>query len=89
MAVLERLLSSRAIEPDRLYTPQEVAERLTCGKTNVYDLMTGGELATTRIGAGKRGLRVRGSDITAFLDARTEGGPSPRSTYKHLGKYLN
>ena len=70
-----------------LYTPSEVAERLGCGKTNVYDLIESAALAVTRIGAGSRGMRVRGSDITDFLEARKEGGPSPRSTYKHLGKF--
>jgi hypothetical protein len=72
------------IEPDRLYLVAEVADILRCGKTNVYDLLGEGSLARTTIGAGKKGLRVRGSDLLAFLDARREGGPSPRGSFKYL-----
>jgi excisionase family DNA binding protein len=89
IAVLERVLATRSIDPDQLYTPKELAERLTCGKSNVYELMKSGEIATTRVGAGMRGLQVRGSDITAFINARTEGGSAPRSTYKHLKGFLD
>jgi len=72
------------IEPDRLYLVAEVADILRCGRTNVYDLLSEGALARTTIGAGKRGMRVRGSDLLAFLDSRREGGPSPKGAFKYL-----
>jgi excisionase family DNA binding protein len=76
------------IDPDSLYFPAEIAARLRCGKTNVYDLIKKGELAVTRIGSGRSGLRVKGSDLTAFLDARKEGGPKPKGRFKLLAEYL-
>jgi excisionase family DNA binding protein len=88
VAELEKRLGmapTAAIDADALYTAQEAAERLRCGKTNVYDLMESGELAVTRTGAGRKGLRIRGSDLLAFLDARKEGGPRPRMAFKRLG----
>lgn len=72
------------IDSDQLYTVDEVAGILRCGKTNAYDLLTSGELARTPIGAGKKGLRVRGQDIVAFLDSRREGGPKPQGSFKYL-----
>jgi hypothetical protein len=81
MAMRVRIMT---INPDRLYLVSEVADLLRCGKTNVYDLLNEGDLARTPIGAGKKGLRVRGSDILAFLDARREGGPSPQGSFKYL-----
>ena len=76
------------IEENAIYTPAEVAGLLRCGKTNIYDLITGGDLAVTRIGAGKKGFRVQGSDIVAFLDARKTGGPKPQGTTGSFGRYL-
>jgi hypothetical protein len=58
-----------AIDPDRLYAA-EVADILRCGKTNAYDLLGSKAITPTRIGSGGRGLRARGADILAFLDAR-------------------
>ena len=48
----------------RALRPQEVADQLRCGKTNVYDLMERGDLATTRTGAGRKGLRVMGARVS-------------------------
>jgi excisionase family DNA binding protein len=76
------------LEADRLYSAREVAEVLRCGKTNVYDLIDSGQIAVTRIGSGKKGIRVRGEDVTAFLDDRREGGPAPKTKFKFL-KSLN
>lgn len=75
----------RSIDPDALYTVLEAADRLRCGRSNLYDLLETGELAVTRIGAGRMGLRVRGSDLIAFLDARRDGGPVDRgSSFRYL-----
>jgi excisionase family DNA binding protein len=58
------------IDPDQLYTAAELAEILRCGTTNAYELLSSGAIPATRIGSGGRGLRARGADILAFLDAR-------------------
>jgi excisionase family DNA binding protein len=73
-----------SIENDTLYNVQEVARTLRCGKTNVYDLIESGQLAVTRIGNGRKGMRVRGADLAAFLDARKEGGPAPKTRFIFL-----
>ena len=72
------------IEPDRVYLPVEVADILRCGLTNVYRLMSTGAIATITIGAGKRGKRISGRALQAFVEDRTEGGPAPKRTYKYL-----
>lgn len=71
-----------------LYTPQEVADVLRCGKSNVYELMTSGELAAIRVGAGRHGMRIKASDLDAFLESRRTGGPTQPGGYKHLKRYL-
>lgn len=81
----ERELSTVAhIKPAALYKVDEIAVILRCGKTNVYDLLRRGDLASTRIGTGRMGLRVMGSDLLAFLESRKEGGPKPQGTFKFL-----
>ncbi len=86
VAALERITKPTAvrIDPDLIYTATETAAILCCSKTNVYNLMLSGELARTSVGAGKKGLRVRGSDLLHFLDSRREGGPAPRGDFKYL-----
>jgi hypothetical protein len=88
VVALERLLYGDAarIEPTKLYEPTEVAALLGCSRTNVYDLMMAGDLARRAIGAGKKGFKVMGSDILEFLDARKEGGPSPRGSFRYLNR---
>jgi excisionase family DNA binding protein len=82
---LEQLLRGPSrIEPDVLYTVAEASRLLGCGGVNVYNLLDSGDLARTRIGAGRKGFRVRGSDLLAFLEARREGGPQPRGGFKYL-----
>lgn len=76
--------STPTIDPEALYTALEAAQRLRCGKTNVYDLWDSGELAVTRTGTGKRGMRVSGADLIHFLQSRRSGGPAPKVRYKHL-----
>lgn len=89
IAALERILKGGSrIDPDRLYSVTEVAGFLGCGKSNAYDLLLSGELAKTPIGAGSKGLRVRGSDLLHFLDSRREGGPAPQGSFKYLARFL-
>ena len=85
VAALERLLrGTTRIEADVLYSVAEATAFLGCGLANTYSLLTSGELAKTPVGAGKKGIKVRGSDLLAFLDARREGGPRPQGSFKFL-----
>lgn len=72
------------IEPNALYNVKQVQQRLDCKSTNVYDLLNTGQLAHVNIGSGMKGKRVWGRDITAFLDSRRTGGPTPNSSFKYL-----
>lgn len=49
----------------------EVAERLSCGLTHVYELITLGELAAVNIGIGRSKTRVREDDLEAYIESRT------------------
>lgn len=77
-----------SIEPTAVYTMAQVAELLSCSLTNAYDLVKTGQLARVAVGAGKKGYRVLGSDLLAFLEFRREGGPKPMGTFKHLGRWV-
>lgn len=86
IAALERAAQgdSARIEPLRLYDPAEAAALLGCSRANLYNLMQSGALARRAIGAGKKGFKVMGSDLLAFLDSRKEGGPAPEGSFKYL-----
>jgi len=58
---------ARFANSTKFLTPQEVADHLRVSKMTVYRLLKSGELASVRIG---RSLRVRESDMHAFLKAR-------------------
>ncbi|MFX4294217.1 helix-turn-helix domain-containing protein [Streptomyces bohaiensis] len=59
---------SSAVKPtDRaLFTVQETAEILSCGRSTVYELMAAGALPFVKLG---RSRRVRRSDIDSFVQA--------------------
>lgn len=52
-----------------LLTPEEVARRLSIGRTKVYELMDAGELRSIRI---IRSRRIPASEITAFIARKLE-----------------
>jgi hypothetical protein len=83
IAALESLVLQRPIEGNELYTPAEVAAKLRCSKTNVYDLFNGGDLAVIKVGANNSGLRVKGSDLLSFVESRKEGGPQPKMAIRN------
>lgn len=64
-------------QPEILLTAGEVAGRLRCGVTNVYDLIASGDLEAVRTGAGKKGYRVSGPALRAFLERRSAPTPTP------------
>jgi excisionase family DNA binding protein len=51
-------------DTDRLLRPEQVAERLACGRSQVYNLINRGELPGVNVG---RLVRVRESDLNAFV----------------------
>jgi excisionase family DNA binding protein len=54
----------------KLYAPIQVAEILGVSLRTVRNWIAAGDLAHTRLGAGKRLIRVREDDLMAFLDRR-------------------
>lgn len=59
---------------ERLYSVEEVAEHVGVTPESVRRWLRSGELRGVRF-ARKVGWRIRESDLRAFLDARTPGGP--------------
>lgn len=72
------------IDPSKIYTAINIGHILQCGKSNVYDLLRTGALASVAVGSGKSGLRVLGADILAFISSRRTGGPRPVVSVKNL-----
>ena len=54
----------------KLYAPIQVAELLGVSLRTVRNWIAAGDLAHTRLGTGKRLIRVREDDLMAFLDRR-------------------
>jgi excisionase family DNA binding protein len=57
-----------------LYTPAEIAERLSCCENYVYTLIATGELRTVDIarpGAQRSKTRIRDDDLAAYIEANT------------------
>lgn len=86
LTALEREIDNKAItiDPSRLYRVNDVAQIFDCGKSNVYELIKSGAIATVSVGAGNSGVRVLGRDILAFVESRRSGGPAPTIAIKNL-----
>jgi excisionase family DNA binding protein len=52
----------------KLYAPVEIAEMLGVSLRTVRNWIQTGDLAHTRLGTGKRLIRVRQDDLIAFLN---------------------
>jgi excisionase family DNA binding protein len=59
-----------------LLTVAEVAERLRCSISNVYNLVAQGRLKCYRVGAGNAGLRFADDHIRDFLKMSEAAGKS-------------
>jgi excisionase family DNA binding protein len=61
----------------------QVADRLNCSLSNVYNLVASGKLTVTPTGAGGKGYRVAEAELQRFLDEGSKGRMpipfSPRS----------
>ena len=51
----------------------EVAKRLNCSLSNIYNLVDSGRLPVIATGAGGRGLRVTEEDLQAFIENGRHG----------------
>lgn len=55
---------------DKMYTVQEVAQQLRVSERTVRKWVEDGDLPAFHI--GKRGYRIRESDLIAFIERRTQ-----------------
>ncbi len=66
-----------------MLTVKEVAEHLRVSATCVYQLIEKGKLVCHRIGLGRGAIRVRETDLAAFIDGCKESrGESEQITYR-------
>ena len=65
---------------NKLYTAQEVADRLKIKKTTVYELIKRGELESSKIG---KQLRVSEEQLTQYLN-RSSSGNSESLSLIHI-----
>ncbi len=56
-----------------LLTPEEAAERLSIGRTKLYELLAMGHIESVRIGSSRR---IRTSALDRFVDQLDEQGAS-------------
>ncbi|MDB5306070.1 MAG: hypothetical protein JWO38_272 [Gemmataceae bacterium] len=62
----------------KLLKVPEVAERLNCSESFVYEAIVSGELKHYRLGKGQGGIRLSEEQISNFLAGREKGGqPQP------------
>lgn len=57
------------VTEDRLLRPGEVADRLSVSRSEAYRLIKAGKIKSVMIDEGRGQLRVRLSDLTAFIAA--------------------
>lgn len=57
------------LRDDRLLRPWEVADRLSVSRSEAYRLIKEGKLPSVAIDEGRGQLRVRQSDLVAFMAA--------------------
>ena len=64
---------------NKLYTAQEVADKLKIKKTTVYELIKRGELSSSKIG---KQLRVSEEQLKAYLDSTVQSSTSQIHDYQ-------
>ena len=68
----------------KLLKVPEVAERLSCSASKVYQLLASGALQHYTLGPGRGGKRVSEEQLAAFLASRQKGGPGEPAAPKVL-----
>jgi len=61
----------------KLMTVKDVAERLNCSESLIYNLLASGALRHYRLGRSQGGIRVSEEQMQAYLLGREKGGESP------------
>ena len=77
-----------------LLTVQEVAARLRCSLSSVYEMCAAGKLRCLRVGPRRGSIRIRPEDLDVYLaaaesDALGPQTPMPKRTgrpFKHLDR---
>ena len=69
--------TQRTLSIPKLCAPVEVAQMLSVSLRTVRNWIRTGDLAHTRLGTGKRLIRVREDDLVAFLDRRYQPVQTP------------
>lgn len=65
--------TSEVVSRHQMLSPAEVSQRLGVSRDVVYDLIRSGEIATIRIGTGKRQLhRIEQRELARYLDKNRE-----------------
>jgi excisionase family DNA binding protein len=59
---------------EKLLKVAQVAERLSCSESFVYNAVSAGELKHYRLGKGQGGIRVSEEQLKGYLDGREKGG---------------
>lgn len=72
---------------ERWYTTTQVGERLGVSRQTVHALIESGRLSCLRLLHGERAtIRIRQSDLEAFLARWTDDGDGPVSRDRRLGR---
>lgn len=68
-----------------LMTVAEVAKRLQCSESFVYQLLSSGELKHYGLGQGQGGKRISEEQLEEYLASRERGGsdPTPLRSINH------
>jgi excisionase family DNA binding protein len=72
---------------DKLLTVKEVAQRLSCCESFVYELLRSGELMHFVLGRRQGGKRVSEEQLQDYLTTRERGGPKEPPTptgFRHI-----
>lgn len=68
---------------EALFLVSEIAARLRCSLSNVYNLIAAGKLRCYRVGRGRGAIRVSERHIQEYLDS-SEGDQIEVEKYPHL-----
>lgn len=70
------------MNPDRLLTVPQAAQRLACSRWHIYDLVNAGKLDRRYGGTNGRTLRLSESDVHKYIDS-IKAAPLPATKGTH------
>jgi len=71
---MRKVGSAMSQEVQKLLKIWEVAERLSCSESFVYNAIADGSLKHFRLGQGQGGIRISEEQLAAYLADRERGG---------------